>query len=610
MASSLLTEDQLLCSICLDVFTLPVTLPCGHNFCRKCISHHWDVNVPCHCPMCKERFDARPNLRTNIFISEMAARFRQSAGAVGSHCAAPRDQIYANVRPMALTEEPNMWRETGAPGGSPRRPGENMQTPHRKAGTTSCEATGRSTRPLCRPKPQVAKLGDVSCDECSGIKLKALKSCLACLTSYCETHLKPHLTSLGLKRHQLVDPVKNLEDRMCPTHDKPLELFCRTDHTSVCVLCTVLDHKSHMFVPLKDEHGMRKAMLEKTEGKMCQMIQERRRKIQEVTLSAKLNREAADRGMAGGVQVFTDLMQFLEGGLTELIETIEEKLKAMERKAGGVITELEQEINVLTKRRTEVEQLSCSDDHFHLVQGFSALNTAPPTKDWTEVSVCQPLYEELVRRAVVGAVDRLQETFRKEKKKLLEAELKRVQKYEVEVTLDPQTASPWLILSGDVKQVSLGDTKKTLPDKPERFYPGGGVLGKQSFSSGRFYYEVRVKEKTKWDFGVVKESINRKGKITKSHDSGFWILSARKGNEYKARGGHDVPLSPTRRPERVGVFVDYEEGLVSFYDANVADLIFSFTDCRFTERLYPFFRPSHTRVDSAPLIISPVNHTN
>ncbi|KAM9335140.1 E3 ubiquitin-protein ligase TRIM21-like [Symphorus nematophorus] len=543
MSTCQLTEDQLLlCSVCLDVFTLPVTLPCGHSFCKFCITHHWDVNVLCHCPVCQERFDLRPELRINYAISQMTDRHKQST-----------------------------------------------------ARTTSSNLEQRAAKP-----------GDVSCDECVETKEKAVKSCLVCLTSYCETHLTPHLTLLGLRRHQLVDPVENLEARMCLMHDKPLELFCRTDRTNICLLCTLLDHKSHVYVPLKEEHGRRKAMLARTEGKMYQMIQERRLKVQKITLSAKVNKDAADRGMAAGVQVLTDLMHFLDRGLSELMETIEEKLKTSNQQVEGFVNELQQEISELTKRSTELEQLSRSDDHFHLLQSFSSMNVAPPTKDWTGVGVCQPLYEEMVRRAVVAAVDQLQDKFRTEKKKLLEAELKRAQWYEVEVTLDPQTASPWLILSDDGKRVSLGDMKKTLPNSPERFYPGGGVLAKQSFSSGRFYYEVQVKERVKWAVGVVKESINRKGKVRKSQEGGLWMLSLRKDSEYRASGDREVYLSLTWHPQKVGVFVDYEDGLVSFYDVDAVDLIFSFTGCLFTERLYPFFSPG----SSAPLIISPVNHTD
>ncbi|XP_039669289.1 E3 ubiquitin-protein ligase TRIM39-like [Perca fluviatilis] len=403
-----------------------------------------------------------------------------------------------------------------------------------------------------------------------------------------------------LKRHQLIDPVEKLEDRMCTEHDKPLELFCKTDQTCVCMLCTVLDHKTHDVVPLKEEYERKKAELGKTEAEIQQMIQKRRLKIQEIKHSVDLSEEDADREIAEGVQVFTSLKESVERGLNELINTIKEKQKTTEKQ------ELEQEISELMKRSTEVEQVLRSEDHLHLLQSVQSLNIQqpPPTKDWTEVSVHPSSYEGTVVKAVV----QLEETLSKEMKKLLESELKRVQQYAVDVTLDPDTAHPKLILSDDGKQVNHGDVRKNLPDNPERFSNCVNVLGKQSFSSGRFYFEVQVKGKTNWTLGVARESINRKGIITLSPQNGYWTIVLINGNEYKALAGPPVLLSLKSPPQKVGVFVDYEEGLVSFYDVDAAALIYSFTGCSFTEKLFPFFSPSLNSggKNSAPLIISPV----
>ncbi|XP_028458608.1 E3 ubiquitin-protein ligase TRIM21 [Perca flavescens] len=542
-ANYLKSEDQFLCSICLDVFTDPVATSCGHNFCKNCINEHWDANDQYLCPMCKKVFNTRPELHVNTFISEMVAQFRQSA--------------------------------------------------QQKASSSSSEQ-------------QVSKPGEVPCDVCTGTKLKALKSCLVCLVSYCETHLEPHLTMSGLKRHQLIDPVENLEGRMCTKHDKPLELFCKTDQTCVCMLCTVLDHKTHDVVPLKEEYEGKKAELGKTEAEIQQMIQKRRLKIQEIKHSVDLSEEDADREIAEGVQVFTSLKESVERGLKELIDTIKEKQKTTEKQAEAFIKELEQEISELMKRSTEVEQLSRSEDHLHLLQSVQSLNTnhPPPTKDWTEVSVRPSSYEG----TVVKAVAQLEETLSKEMKKLVKAELKRVQQYAVDVTLDPDTGHPGLILSDDGKQVNIGDVKNNFPENQERFSLIPCVLGEQSFSSGRFYFEVQVKRKTKWDLGVARESINRKGFITQSPLKGYWTIVLRNGNEYEALDVPPVLLSLKSPPQKVGVFVDYEEGLVSFYDVDAAALIYSFTGCSFTEKLFPYFSPCSNEggKNSAPLIISPV----
>ncbi|XP_047435186.1 E3 ubiquitin-protein ligase TRIM39-like [Mugil cephalus] len=541
-ARCLRSKDQFLCSICLDVFTDPVTTPCGHNFCKHCITQHWDTTDLCKCPLCTEMFHTRPQLKVNTFICEMVAEFRHEA--------------------------------------------------QQKASSS---------------EQQAAKPGEVPCDVCTGTKLKALKSCLVCLLSYCDSHLEPHLTMSGLKRHQLIHPVDNLEDRICRKHDKPLELFCKTDQTCVCLLCPVLDHKTHEFVPLKEEYEGKKAELGKTEDEIQQMIQKRRLKIEEMKESVKMSKDAADREKAEGVQVFTALKESVERGLDQLIKEIEDKQKTTQKQAEGFIKDLEQEVSELMKRSSEVKQLSRSEDHLHLLQSFSSLKAAPPTRDWTEVRVRPPSYEGTVMRVVT----QLEETLSKDKKKLLEAELKRVQQYAVDVTLDPATANSHLILSDDGKQVYCGDVRNNLPDNPERFSRCPCVLGTKSFASGRFYFQVQVKAKTEWDLGVARESINRKGIITLRPHGGYWTVCLKNGNEYKACAGPPVRLSLHSRPEKVGVFVDYEEGLVSFHDVDTAALIYSFTGCSFNDKLYPYFSPCNNiwGNNSAPLIICPVNQT-
>ncbi|XP_069576394.1 E3 ubiquitin-protein ligase TRIM47-like [Brachyistius frenatus] len=421
-ACSLLSEDQFLCSICLDVFTHPVTIPCGHNFCRSCISQHWSVNVQCQCPLCKEVCDRKPELRVNTFISEISAQFRRSA--------------------------------------------------QRK---TSCISERRFTGP------------DVPCDVCTETQLKAHKSCLVCLTSYCETHLEPHLRITGLKRHQLIDPRNNLEDRMCRKHDRPLEFFCRTDRTCVCRFCTESNHKQHRVVPLIEEYHQKKAELQKTGAEVQQLMEKKRLKVQQIRETVKLSRDDADRETTAGLQVFSALIRSAEEGLAQLVHTIQEKQKIREEQAAGFIVELQEEISELMKRSSEVEQLSLTEDHLHLLRSSPSLNAAPPTKDWTEVGVhCS--YEGTVRRAVA----RLEEALGEEVKKLTEAELKRLRRFAVDVTLDPDTASPYLLLSEDGRQVKCSETQRNVPVNPRRFSICNGVLGKQSFSSGRFYYEVQV----------------------------------------------------------------------------------------------------------------------
>ncbi|XP_034536260.1 E3 ubiquitin-protein ligase TRIM39-like [Notolabrus celidotus] len=537
-ASCLLSQDQFLCSICLDVFTSPVTIPCGHNFCKSCITADWRINRKCKCPCCKRLFDLIPELHVNIFIAEMAAQFKQAA-----------------VKDVS----------------------------------------------------EIAKPGEVSCDFCTGVRLKALKSCLVCQASYCEIHLQRHQKVSGLLRHKLVVPLDNLEDRICSKHGELKELYCKTDQICLCHFCSETDHESHDVVPLMEASKGKKAELGKMKVEIHEMVQERKLKIQELRQSEKLSREAADRQIADGLQIFTALTQFVETGMSELTEQITQKQKTTAEQAEDFITELTQEISELVNRNVEVEQLSCSEDHLRLLQSLSPLKASLPTKNWTDISLRQPSYEGTVARALA----QLKESLSQRVEELLKAELKRVQQYAVDVTLDPDTAHPKLILSDDGKQVNHSNVVRNLPDNPERFSFCVVVLANQSFSTGRSYYEVEVKGKTKWDLGVISVSANRKGQVISCPEAGYWTLQLRNGNEYVALADPDVLLSVKSQPQRVGVFVDYEEGLVSFYNVDSADIIFSFTGCFFTENLCPFFSPCFNDGggNSAPLRISVVHET-
>ncbi|XP_047677402.1 E3 ubiquitin-protein ligase TRIM39-like isoform X2 [Tachysurus fulvidraco] len=540
-SSSLLTEEQLQCSICLDVFTDPVTTPCGHNFCKSCITQCWDTSEHCHCPYCKEKFTIRPEPKINITLRDVADHFKNRN----------------------------------------KEPPESLE---------------------------------VLCDACTSVKQKAVKSCLDCGVTFCSSHLEPHINIPRYKKHKLINTVKNLEMYMCQKHEKPLELFCRDDQMYLCQFCTEGEHRDHNVILLEEESGQKKIQLQKTQTELQQMIQERLKKIQEINNSVELSKRNMEKQMSDSVEVFTALIRSIEKSQAELMEVMEEKQKAAEKQAEGLIKELEQEIEELKRRDTELEQFSHTEDHLHLLKNYPSLRIAPHTKNWSEISINTDLSVDVLRTSL----SRLQKTLNEKlsvtlNEKLRETELKRIQQYAVDVTLDPDTANPHLVLSGEGKQVMDGDTKQNLPDTPKRFTYYAMVLGKQGFSSGRFYYEVQVRGKTDWDLGVVRESVNRKGEIDSCKpQTGFWTVVLRNGNEYQACDDPSVPLSLREKPQKVGVFVDYEEGLVSFYDVEARSHIYSFTGQTFTEKLYPYFSPcvNDGGKNSAPLIISRVLKTD
>uniref|UniRef100_A0A8C8S8U2 RING-type E3 ubiquitin transferase n=1 Tax=Pelusios castaneus TaxID=367368 RepID=A0A8C8S8U2_9SAUR len=177
---------------------------------------------------------------------------------------------------------------------------------------------------------------------------------------------------------------------------------------------------------------------------------------------------------------------------------------------------------------------------------------------------------------------------------------------QMDVTLDPDTANCWLILSEDRKRVRLGEKCQDLPDTPERFDTYPEVLGAERFTGGRRYWEVEVGDKTEWDLGVCRESVSRKGQVTLSPGDRYWALCLRNG-EYETCTSPPTLLPVRVRPSRVGIFLDYEAGEVSFYNVTDGSHLFTFTDT-FSGTLCPYFCPCLNTggTNAAPLIICPV----
>uniref|UniRef100_A0A2I3RXT3 Tripartite motif containing 69 n=1 Tax=Pan troglodytes TaxID=9598 RepID=A0A2I3RXT3_PANTR len=158
------------------------------------------------------------------------------------------------------------------------------------------------------------------------------------------------------------------------------------------------------------------------------------------------------------------------------------------------------------------------------------------------------------------------------------------------LTLDPKTAHPNLVLSKSQTSVWHGDIKKVMPDDPERFDSSVAVLGSRGFTSGKWYWEVEVAKKTKWTVGVVRESIIRKGSCPLTPEQGFWLLRLRNQTDLKALDLPSCSLTLTNNLDKVGIYLDYEGGQLSFYNAKTMTHIYTFSNT-FMEKLYPYFCP-------------------
>ncbi|KAM8880714.1 E3 ubiquitin-protein ligase TRIM39-like [Synchiropus picturatus] len=448
---------------------------------------------------------------------------------------------------------------------------------------------------------------DVLCDVCIATKSKAAKSCLKCQTSYCEVHLMTHERNPTLKKHQLTDPTIFPNSNLCRHHKKPLEMFCKTDLRPVCNKCSESHHQHHDIVPMVQESKRVKVVLKKTQSSVKQLIRSRLKKAEEVRQSVEQSKKITEKEIERSSEVCQALIGAIQRNQQGLVEELKTRQDEAERRSKELLMALEQEISDLQMQSSELHLLEQSRNSLHLVQSFASV-AVPPMRDWTEVTVHSDNCMGMVRRSM----DTLVEACQQLANTMSTAEADMVTQYAVNITLDPATACGWVDVSSNGKNVNISKQNKKTLDGPQRFDSCVCVLAKESFVSGRCYWEVQVGDKTDWDLGIAKKSIRRKGQITVRPENGFWSICRRKGGALSSCTSPSVTIPLQESPKRVGVFVDYEEGLVSFYDANTKTHIYSHRGCNFTEPLYPYFNPclAENGKNSAPLMICPVEESH
>ena len=176
----------------------------------------------------------------------------------------------------------------------------------------------------------------------------------------------------------------------------------------------------------------------------------------------------------------------------------------------------------------------------------------------------------------------------------------------MDVKLDPSTAHPRLSVSADGKEVQDSGEIQEVPEGPQRFDLFASILGRNPLTSGKAYWQVAVGDKVGWDLGVTSVDSQRKGKLVFKPNTNYWVIVHYDGQGYAAMTAPPRQLALKAKPEMVGVFLDYEEGLVSFYDLTSSSHIFSFTACLFGGELRPYFSPHNEADESKALVISAV----
>uniref|UniRef100_A0A8C0IW85 RING-type E3 ubiquitin transferase n=1 Tax=Chelonoidis abingdonii TaxID=106734 RepID=A0A8C0IW85_CHEAB len=334
-------------------------------------------------------------------------------------------------------------------------------------------------------------------------------------------------------------------DGVCERHQEALKLFCEDDQTPICVICRESqDHRAHTVVPIEEavqEYKEKiqvhlKALREEQENPFPIFLQKQtqteRRKI---------------------VSEFQQLPQFLEEQERLLLAQLEKLDEEIVRFQNENVSKLSQRISHLSELVSELEE-KCQK----------------PASEFLQVRLSEKRRCRLPEK-ISPELEEQVSGFSQKTIVLLEA----LRKFKANVTLDPDTAHPQLVLSGDRKSVRWGHIRQDLPNNPERFDPEPCVLGSERFTSGRHCWEVVVGDGPYWAAGVARESVSRKGGISHSPEGGIWAVE-RDWSQFRALTSPATLLPLSRVPSRIRVCLDCYQGQVTFIDADDEVPIFTF----------------------------------
>ncbi|XP_055054069.2 E3 ubiquitin/ISG15 ligase TRIM25 isoform X8 [Misgurnus anguillicaudatus] len=294
--SLLSLEDDLTCSICLCVFDNPVSLICGHSFCANCLEAAWsDRSSTLFCPHCRMQFNSKPELRKNTVLGAVLDAYKGNSGISES---------------------------------------EPMKTPVE----------------VIKNEPEPIK-----CDSC--MEAPAVKTCLTCMASYCEDHVRPHRENAIFRAHQLSDPLPDLLERLCPEHSKLMEFFCSKHGTCICSNCLHFGHKGCEFTSTDDQRFKQKTNL----NGMLNTLEVKIDKNQQVVTQMKEQQDKL-KGLAATRKhiletEYRQIRQMIDRDENEAMHAIDEELMKGQSKLASLMKKFNENVEKMSSTKSEINSL-------------------------------------------------------------------------------------------------------------------------------------------------------------------------------------------------------------------------------------------------------------
>ncbi|XP_062894604.1 zinc-binding protein A33-like [Mobula hypostoma] len=402
-------------------------------------------------------------------------------------------------------------------------------------------------------------------------------SCPECREVFADHTLRVNraLANLAEKFRKLNLNPKDKESKLhCEEHEEELKLFCETDKTLICLICRdAQEHREHRFMPIKEAVKIYMDQLKSSLDSLTKKKSDFQEKEQQQKEKISGVREQSHSVQTHITSQFAELRQIITEKEQSLLRDLREEEKRILNPMKKNLREIQENIRFIQKEISKLnEQMDQKNGVIFLKE--EARRNKRINDDVQELSVTDGklLVEKFYHPYLLNTV--LTET------------LDCINR--VSLTLDAETANPWLEVSEDRKSVRFTGTRRDLPDTGKRFTFWACGLASAGFTSGRHYWEVDVVGNRGWGLGVAAESVERKGGVRLSPETGFWVI----GWFYDVM---KVLTSPESRlpagpiPGRVGVYLSYQSGTVSFYNAETKSHLHTFTGNKFTGKLYPFF---------------------
>ncbi|KAG8432070.1 hypothetical protein GDO86_018821 [Hymenochirus boettgeri] len=439
------------------------------------------------------------------------------------------------------------------------------------------------TCPLCLElfqSPITPECGHTFCQGCLTKAPKGHDQNGSTLCPTCQAPSHPETLNINLQFQHLVQSFKQVPKGHCLEHLDPLSVYCEQDKELICGVCASLGkHKGHNIITAAEAFGKLKRQLPQQ---------------QVILQEARLRKEKAVAVLDRQVAEVKDTVTRFKGSVKEQLNIMRSYLNVME-------TSLYREADKAENMATDAllgERKSMAHYLDQLLQMEGVLKDVEG-QEQTEFLrkycvVAARLNKILSESPPPGRLDIQLPIISDEFKFRVWRKMFRALMPALEdLTFDPDTAQQNLVITSDGRSVECSDQKQPVSDEPSRFDKSNCLVSKQSFTEGEHYWEVLVTDKPRWTLGVISETAKRKGKLQANPSNGFWIVGCKEGKIYEAHAEQKEPriLRVDGRPEKIGVYLSFQDGVVSFFDADDEDnvkLLYTFQE-RFSCRLYPFF---------------------